>query len=72
MDSVFVLWHVSQAGVTDQEKLIGVYKTEEDAKAAISRLSRERGFADAPAGFSYDKYQINQDHWAEGFVVDRD
>ena len=41
MESVFLLWHVHEFSETKEsdEKLIGVYRTEEDAKAAILRLA---------------------------------
>lgn len=65
LDFVFLLWHVDNDG---DEKLIGAYCSEEDAKMAIRRLSAKPGFVLAPEGFHYDKYEINRDHWTEGFV----
>jgi hypothetical protein len=50
--------------------LIGVYRTENDAKAAIKRLCTQRGFIDDPTGFQICPYEINKDHWTEGFIVD--
>lgn len=68
MDSVFVLWHIHDVEGADDEKLIGVYRTEEDAKAAIARLRGKPGFRENPDGFSYDRYELNRDHWTEGFA----
>src|SRR5438094_46384 len=43
-----------------------VYSSREQAQAAVTRLSRQPGFADAQDGFHIDEYRIDQDHWAEG------
>jgi hypothetical protein len=70
MDSVFIVWHVHRI-VDDQEdeKLLGVYRTEQDATAAIARAREKPGFRDCPDGFAIDAYELNKDHWAEGFVT---
>ncbi len=68
MDSVFLLWHVHGVDDSEDEKLIGVYRSEEDAKAAILRLRTKPGFAQTPGGFTYDRYELNRDHWEEGFT----
>jgi len=52
----------------DDEKLIGVYRTEEDARAAIERLRYKLGFRDHPEGFEYHEYKLNRDGWTEGFI----
>jgi hypothetical protein len=48
VDSVVLLWHVHR----DDDKLIGVYRSEDDARAAIERLRDKPGFKDAPDGFA--------------------
>jgi hypothetical protein len=41
MDVVFLLWHVHEIEPgNDDEKLIGVYRTEDDARSAIERSAR--------------------------------
>jgi homoserine kinase type II len=66
--AVQLLWFVQQrAGSDDTELLIGVYGTEQDAKAAVERLRDKPGFADFPQGFLIEQYEVNQDHWTEGF-----
>jgi hypothetical protein len=70
MASVFVLHHVhTREGGVEDVKFIGVYSSGEKAQAALARLSRLRGFVDAPDGFHIDEYQVDQDHWAEGYVA---
>jgi hypothetical protein len=71
MNSVFLLWFVHAPDTDNEDELlIGVYSTEEDARAAIGRLKDKRGFVDAPDGFLIDPYEINRDHWEQGFILD--
>jgi hypothetical protein len=53
-DSVFVLWHVHNTGSDQDAKLIGVYKSREDATSAIWRLIDKPGFNAAPHDFKID------------------
>jgi len=67
---VHPLWHVrADDEYADDAKFIGVYSSEEEAKKAIVRLKDQPGFRDHPAGFQISKYEINKDHWTEGFGV---
>jgi hypothetical protein len=63
--SVHLLWHVHD----DDEKLVGVYATNADALAAKERLKLKPGFANTPEAFQIVEYELNQDHWSEGYVV---
>jgi hypothetical protein len=66
---VQLLWFVKEIeSREDIELLIGVYETELDAKAAVERLKNKPGFVDFPNGFQVVPYELNQDHWTEGFV----
>ena len=68
-DKVQLLWFVQERQEDeDTELLIGVYRTKEDANAAIERLKGQPGFADFPQGFMSESYELNKDHWTEGFV----
>ena len=67
--SVFLLWHVREPDGNEEELLIGVYGTEADAKSAIERLRSKAGFVDAPEGFRINRYELNRDHWEEGYDV---
>ena len=70
MVNVFVLQHVhSREDGIEDVKFIGVYSSRAKADAAVARLSRLPGFSDAPDGFHVDEYHVDQDHWAEGYVV---
>ena len=68
MDAVVLLWHVHAMPHGDEDsKLIGVYRTEQDANAAIGRLRDKPGFRDEPSGFQCHTYQLNRDGWTEGY-----
>ena len=66
MDKVYLLWHIHP--VDEDEKLIGVFKTREDADAAVLKLRDKPGFKDTLVGFSVDEYHMNRTHWEDGFV----
>ena len=78
MDAVYVLQHlhILPDGAEDS-KLIGVYRSLDGARAAATRLQVQPGFRDHPGivnretddvqGFHIDRYQLDNDHWAEGF-----
>ena len=69
MTEVFVLHHVHEAPNGDEDtKLIGVYSTEAEAKAAIERLKVQPGFRDHLEGFCVTPYGLDKDQWREGFV----
>jgi hypothetical protein len=68
MQYVIVLSHVSHSG---DGKLIGVYSSESEANAAVGRVRSQPGFKNEPEGFILDRYELNKDQWAEGFVIDR-
>ena len=69
MTEVFVVQHVAREGYDNEDiKFIGVYSTEKAAQGAIHRLTPQPGFADYPDGFHIDRYELDRDHWVEGFV----
>lgn len=68
MNSVFVVFHEYQMiDGCDSSKLIGVYSSKEFGEAAIVKTRMQPGFCDFPDGFSIDKYELDKDHWQEGF-----
>jgi hypothetical protein len=69
-ESVFLLWYVKERDGAGADLLIGVYRTEPDAEAAIDRLKSKAGFVDAPKGFRINRYELNRDHWEDGYVAD--
>jgi hypothetical protein len=70
---VFLLHHTHEvADGSPEVKLIGVYSTELAAQVAITRLTRQRGFAEHPSGFEITVYQLDATHWQEGFVSSGD
>lgn len=69
MKSVFLLQHSYEQDGYDEIKFIGVYSTMVEAKNAIKRLSKENGFKYRINGFVIDEYEIDKDHWSEGFAT---
>jgi len=69
MNVVHLLSHIrGNDEYGDDAKLIGAYSSSDSASAAIDRLKERPGFADWPAGFTIDNYEIDKDHWVEGFL----
>ena len=70
MDSVYLLWHSHELDDGhDDVKLIGVYRTELDAQAALERVKDKPGFKELPEGFEIVEYRLNRDGWTEGYVI---
>ena len=62
--NVYLVWHTDSYG---DEKLIGVYATRSDASLAIERMKDKPGFSLGGA-FEIAEYELNRDHWIDGFV----
>ena len=59
---IHLLWFVQERNEgEDTGLLIGVYETEEDAKAAIDRLRNKPGFVDFPEGFQIHRLELEHD-----------
>jgi homoserine kinase type II len=70
VDRVFFVTHTHElSGGEEDEKLIGVYSSTENADAAVVRASGLPGFREHPDGFHVDAYAVDVDHWTEGFVT---
>jgi hypothetical protein len=70
LQQVYLLWHTH--GLEDgepDEKLLGVYSTEEKAARRMASARKLPGFREAPAGFEVARYVVDRDEWAEGFVT---
>jgi len=69
--SVFVVQHITREGQADEDvKMIGVHSSDDAARAAIDRLSRQPGFIANPDVFCVDEYRLDEDDWTEGFAAD--
>jgi hypothetical protein len=68
MTTAFVLLHSYELDECDETKLIGVYSSRAAAEVAIDRLRQQPGFRERPDDFHIDEYQVDRDHWVEGFV----
>ena len=63
--NVYALHHENPE--TEDVKLIGVYSSRAAAEAAILRASKQPGFSKSINGFNIDEYEIDKDHWTEGY-----
>jgi hypothetical protein len=69
---VFVVQHVHEVEENNEDvKLIGVYSTEKGAHAAVARVSKQPVFGGVTSGFRVSRYEVDRDHWLEGFVTMR-
>lgn len=71
MTVLYMLWHCYQPDPDvdhDEEKFIGIYSTEEKARAALEQLRTEPGFRDYPDGFYIHPQRVDATGWDEGFV----
>jgi len=70
MDNVYVLQHSYESVCgCDETKMIGVYSSEERAMETVERLKGVEGFKDYSIDcFHIGKYEIDLDHWEEGFI----
>ena len=66
MDLAYLLQHENPD--TKDVKIIGLYSSEALAGAAIERLRGRSGFCDYPDCFTVNAYELDKDHWREGFV----
>jgi len=69
MNSAFILHHSYEMDGYDQTKLIGLYTSHAEAEQAIERLKDQPGFRDYLDAFSIEEYELNKDHWIEGFAT---
>jgi len=66
--TVFILWHSRPVDGDDTEdKLLGVYSSRERAVERAERAKHTAGFRDYPEDFVISEYQLDTDHWTEGF-----
>jgi hypothetical protein len=71
MTLLHVLWHSYQPDPTvdhDEETFIGIYSSEEKARAAVEQLRLKPGFRDYPDGFEIHPQQVDATGWDEGFI----
>ena len=79
MAEVFVLRHSYRRPDDDgdddddpEEKFIGIYSSEEAAKAASVVLAKQPGFSDYPEAFVIQPFELDATSWTQGFVTVRD
>jgi len=74
MKSVFIVHHSYQLdddAFSEETKLIGVYSSKKEAEEAVVRSRKLPDFDRLPDYFSIDEYELDKDHWTEGFDTKR-
>ena len=68
MKYVFRLTH-TQEFIDGREvvRVIGIYSTKKEAENGCAKVSKLPGFKDYIDGFYIERYEINLDHWIEGY-----
>lgn len=66
---VYLLWHTHTLDDEEDQKLIGIYSSQELASRKITEYQTITGFKDFPNSFEIAKYQIDKDYWQEGFIT---
>jgi hypothetical protein len=69
LQEVYLLWHMHDLDGESNDKLLGVYSTEEKATSRIASARKLPGFREAPDGFEVVRYDVDRDEWAEGYVT---
>jgi hypothetical protein len=69
MQDVYLLWHVDDRPDKTDSKLLGVFSTEEKARAWQQEASELPGFRDAPERFLVDRQRLDEPLWEDGFAA---
>lgn len=70
MTRVYIAEHVYEVNDEDHAKVIGVFSTHKKAQDAVDNLLLKPGFADHPAGFTIDEYELDvEGNFSDGFVT---
>ena len=72
MKHVYLLWHthiIENLRNGEDVKLLGTFSSVELAKNAENRAKLLAGFKDAVDGFHISEYEIDKQHWTDGFVT---
>jgi len=70
MDSVFLLWHTGSPEIDEEGMLIGVFRSKQEAKKAITAVSNKPGFVDYPDRFEICPYEVGK-LIARGHLINR-
>ena len=69
MSTIYLLWYERETATGEEDnRLIGVYSTEDSAKQAIVRPHEKPGFRDQPDGFRIYTSKMDYTDWREEFV----
>lgn len=72
MKYVYLLQHSYEVNEYDETKIIGVYISEKKALDVIEQYKTLPGFKEYSDCFYIDKYELDKNHWEEGFIKSDD
>jgi len=68
ISTVYLLQHSYEVNGIEETKLIGIFRTKEKAIKIIEYYKTLPGFEDYQNDFYVDEYEIDKNHWDEGFI----
>lgn len=68
MGYVYLLQHSYEIDECEETKIIGIYTSREKALETIEKYKTIPGFKNYSDCFYIDKYELDKNHWEEGFV----
>jgi len=75
MKVVYLLQHSYEVGeeeAFDEVKMLGIYSSKEKAEKMVEKYKNIPGFKNCLTSCFYiGKYEIDKDHWTEGFFKDK-
>jgi hypothetical protein len=72
-ETCYSVSHIAETDHADEERLIGVFSTEDEARRAVTQLKGVPGFSEHPDGFAVSREILDGNiEWLEGFVLEDD
>ncbi len=65
---VYLVQHSYENNGCEETKIIGIYSSRSKAKEAVEKYKQIKGFKDYPDDFYIASYEVDKDHWCEGFI----
>ncbi|MDR2940183.1 MAG: hypothetical protein LBV08_07680 [Clostridiales bacterium] len=72
---VYLLQHsyeyeITEGEIVEETKIIGIYDSKENAECTKNKFKTKKGFNRySDDCFYIDAYELNQDHWTDGFAT---
>ena len=67
-DFALLLQHSYIKDGHEEVKIIGIYSSRKIAEKTVEQYKKLPGFKDYPDSFFIDAYELDENHWFEGFI----